>query len=119
MEELAINGGKPVREKQIEIKEIEKVLKSRNITQLSSEKIGEFESAFASHLGVKYAGCFSFQESKNITCGEGGMVVTNNPKIERELRLLRHHGEPAWYVYERYGKNCPWKCNKNTTKYEK
>jgi len=35
---------------------------------------------------------FSFHPVKNITTGEGGMVVTNNKKICERLKHLRHHG---------------------------
>ncbi len=50
-------------------------------------------------------GTFSFYPSKNITTGEGGMVITNDDEIARQCRLIRHHGEPSWYIYERLGWN--------------
>ncbi len=54
-------------------------------------------------------GCFSFFQSKNMTCGEGGMVVTNDEDLYRKARLLREHGSPenpkTWYVYETLGYN--------------
>jgi len=50
-------------------------------------------------------GCFSFYPSKNITTGEGGMITTNNKELAEKCRLLRHHGEPSWYVYNRLGYN--------------
>jgi len=37
-------------------------------------------------------GCFSFFSNKNLTTGEGGMVVTNRDDIAEQLRLLRSHG---------------------------
>jgi dTDP-4-amino-4,6-dideoxygalactose transaminase len=37
-------------------------------------------------------GCFSFFSNKNLTTGEGGMVVTNRDDIADQLRLLRSHG---------------------------
>ena len=37
-------------------------------------------------------GCFSFFSNKNISTGEGGMCVTDNPEIDKKLRLLRSHG---------------------------
>jgi len=37
-------------------------------------------------------GCFSFFSNKNISIGEGGMVVTQNEKLARRLRYLRSHG---------------------------
>lgn len=37
-------------------------------------------------------GCFSFFSNKNMTTGEGGMVVTNDDETANRLRLLRSHG---------------------------
>ena len=39
--------------------------------------------------------CFSFYATKNITCGEGGAVVTNVDATAVKLRLLRQHGMSA------------------------
>ncbi len=38
------------------------------------------------------AACFSFYATKNLTCGEGGAVVTNDDELYEKLRLLRLHG---------------------------
>ena len=37
-------------------------------------------------------GCFSFFSNKNISTGEGGMVVTNDTALHQKVRLLRSHG---------------------------
>lgn len=37
-------------------------------------------------------GCFSFFSNKNISTGEGGMVVTNNKDYFEKAKLLRSHG---------------------------
>ncbi len=50
-------------------------------------------------------GTFSFYPSKNMTTGEGGMIITNDDELAEQCRLIRHHGESAWYVYERLGWN--------------
>jgi perosamine synthetase len=50
-------------------------------------------------------GAFSFYPSKNMTTGEGGIITTNNSKLAKQCRLLRHHGEPHWYTYNRLGWN--------------
>ena len=44
-------------------------------------------------------GCFSFYANKIITTGEGGMVVTNDEKLAKQLRLLRNlaFGQPRFY----------------------
>ena len=39
------------------------------------------------------AGVFSFSEPKNVTTGEGGMIVTSEPTIAEKCRLIRNHGE--------------------------
>lgn len=36
---------------------------------------------------------FSFQESKTIMTGEGGMLLTNNEEIANIARMVRNHGE--------------------------
>ena len=40
--------------------------------------------------GIGQIGCFSFYGNKIITCGEGGMVVTNNKKIADRCRRLKN-----------------------------
>ena len=57
----------------------------------------------------RYSDCctFSFHPVKSITCGEGGMVTTNDKTLAERLRLLASHGivkgvgaakgHPEWY----------------------
>ena len=37
-------------------------------------------------------GCFSFFSNKNMTTGEGGMLVTDDDELAGKLRILRSHG---------------------------
>jgi len=37
-------------------------------------------------------GCFSFEEKKMMTTGDGGMIVTNNNLLAKRLRSLSFHG---------------------------
>lgn len=37
------------------------------------------------------AGCYSFYATKNMTTGEGGMVVTNDDSLANRVRKLRNH----------------------------
>lgn len=46
-------------------------------------------------------GCFSFFGNKNITCAEGGMVVTQRDDLAEKLRSLRSHGMTS-LTWERY-----------------
>jgi dTDP-4-amino-4,6-dideoxygalactose transaminase len=36
--------------------------------------------------------CYSFYATKNLTCGEGGALVTNDSELFEKLKLLRLHG---------------------------
>src|SRR5260370_27398384 len=38
------------------------------------------------------AAAFSFYATKNVACGDGGAVATNDPKLAERLRRLRNHG---------------------------
>jgi dTDP-4-amino-4,6-dideoxygalactose transaminase len=52
------------------------------------------------------AGCLSFFPSKVLGAyGDGGMVVTNNPKIAETVRILRVHGSKASYQHVMHGFN--------------
>jgi perosamine synthetase len=48
---------------------------------------------------------FSFTPAKNITTGEGGIVLTDDPGVAERLRLLRNHGQTGLYQHESLGYN--------------
>lgn len=51
---------------------------------------------------------FSFQSSKNLNCGEGGIVTTDSEALAERLRALRHVGRlstDAWYEHSILGGN--------------
>jgi perosamine synthetase len=48
---------------------------------------------------------FSFYPTKNMTSGEGGMVVTDDPDVARTVRLLRNQGMEKRYGNELVGFN--------------
>jgi dTDP-4-amino-4,6-dideoxygalactose transaminase len=51
-------------------------------------------------------GAFSFYPSKNLGCyGDGGAVVTNDPKLASKLVMLRNYGQRQRYHHEIIGIN--------------
>lgn len=48
---------------------------------------------------------FSFYATKNLMCGEGGMITTNDDEIADNCRMLRSHGMRRRYYHEMLGFN--------------
>ncbi|MDD6397764.1 MAG: DegT/DnrJ/EryC1/StrS family aminotransferase, partial [Selenomonadaceae bacterium] len=45
------------------------------------------------YLGtIGHLGCYSFHETKNYTCGEGGALVVNDPQFIKRAEILREKG---------------------------
>jgi len=62
-------------------------------TEWKNRKIGAF--------GI--AGTFSFQASKLMTAGEGGMIITNDDEFERKARSVHDCGRlPGKWFYDHY-----------------
>jgi len=64
----------------------------------------------AAYRGVKVgnfgkAAAFSFYPTKNMTSGEGGMVVTGDPAAEEKARILVNQGQRRRYDHEVVGYN--------------
>lgn len=58
------------------------------------------------HVGaIGDVGCFSFYPTKNMTTGEGGMVVTDNPTLAANVRQYIDHGRSDRYRHEVLGHN--------------
>jgi len=58
--------------------------------------------------GIGHIGCFSFYANKIITCGEGGMVVTNNEEIAERAKSVRNlcfPKEKRIYLHSEVGYN--------------
>ena len=62
----------------------------------------EFEGKKAGSFAT---GVFSFYPTKNMTTGEGGMLVTSDKKIAEKARMLRSHGSKQRYLHEILGYN--------------
>ncbi|MCS7116070.1 MAG: DegT/DnrJ/EryC1/StrS family aminotransferase [Nitrososphaerales archaeon] len=56
--------------------------------------------------GLGHIGCFSFYPSKNMMVGgEGGMVVTDDEDLERDIRMLANHGRSDKDTFVKLGYN--------------
>ncbi len=67
---------------------------------------GEYKGRKLGSIGD--AGCFSFQSSKNLTSGEGGIVITNDERIAGMVDSLRNVGRVKggqWYEHHFLGCN--------------
>lgn len=63
----------------------------------------EYDGRKAGSLGT--AGCFSLYATKNIMCGEGGVITTDDENLARIARQFRQHGMSGPYQYEHLGYN--------------
>ena len=55
------------------------------------------QGVFAKYKGqflgtIGHMGCYSFHETKNFSCGEGGALVINDPRFEKRAEILREKG---------------------------
>ncbi len=56
------------------------------------------------------AGSFSFQSSKNLTSGEGGMVITNDDALYHTMNSLRNVGRlPGGQWYDHFNPGCNYR----------
>ena len=85
---------------------IKKISKKRKIPIIadSAESLG---ASYKNKLvgGQLIAHSFSFFANKNITTGEGGMVVTNDKKLYQKLRTIRNQGQKGRYNHVVIGNN--------------
>lgn len=69
------------------------IAKKHNLKVIEDACHGPLSEYKGKKLGtIGDVGCFSFFSNKNISTGEGGMIVTNDEKIANRVRSLRSHG---------------------------
>ncbi|OGZ97673.1 MAG: hypothetical protein A3D41_03205 [Candidatus Sungbacteria bacterium RIFCSPHIGHO2_02_FULL_41_12b] len=66
---------------------------------------GKWNGKFAGTFGS--AGCFSFWATKNITTGEGGVIITNDHSFAERVRTFMSHGISR-DTHERQKLERPW-----------
>ncbi len=73
--------------------EIMEIAREHNLKVVEDACHGPLSEYKGKKLGtIGDIGCFSFFSNKNISTGEGGMLVTNNIEYDAQARLLRSHG---------------------------
>ncbi len=81
---------------------IKKIAKKYNL-QIIEDCAHAIETKYKGlHVGnFGVAGNFSFYANKNITTGEGGMLITKDKKLHDKIKILRLHGmsKDAWKRY--------------------
>jgi dTDP-4-amino-4,6-dideoxygalactose transaminase len=76
-----------------EMDKINNIAKKNNLYIIEDGAQGfysQYKSKFVGSLGD--LGCFSFHETKNITCGEGGAILINNEKFIERTEIIREKG---------------------------
>lgn len=60
-----------------------------------------------SHFGtIGHIGCTSFFPTKNLGCyGDGGAIMTQNPKLAERVRMVTDHGQKVKYYHDIIGCN--------------
>jgi dTDP-4-amino-4,6-dideoxygalactose transaminase len=73
--------------------EIMLIAKEHNLKVIEDACHGPLSEYKGSKLGsIGDVGCFSFFSNKNISTGEGGILITSNEEIANKIKLLRSHG---------------------------
>lgn len=73
--------------------EIMNIAKKHNLKVIEDACHGPLSEYKGKKLGtIGDFGCFSFFSNKNISTGEGGMLITNNDEYAKKAKLLRSHG---------------------------
>ena len=77
------------------------IAKKHNLKVIEDACHGPLSEYKGEKLGtIGDVGCFSFFSNKNISTGEGGMLITNNSDYYDRAKLLRSHGMTSM-SYER------------------
>ena len=80
-----------------DVKAIKEILPKNQKIYLIEDCAHSFESKFNGERPGKHsdAAIFSFYATKNITCGEGGAIITNDSNIYERIVQAVHHGMSA------------------------
>ncbi|OGD56679.1 hypothetical protein A2V71_03635 [Candidatus Berkelbacteria bacterium RBG_13_40_8] len=91
-----------------EMAEVIRIAKKNNlrvIEDCAHSPGAKYQGKLAGTIGD--LGVFSFYPTKNIASAEGGMVITDDPKLAEEIKILRLHGMSS-DAFNRYSKTGSW-----------
>jgi dTDP-4-amino-4,6-dideoxygalactose transaminase len=83
----------------------EAICRSRGLILLEDAAQAHDAAIEDRRVGTWGTASFSFYPTKNMTTTEGGMVLTNDDEIARQLRMVRHQGMSTQYLHEVVGYN--------------
>ena len=76
-----------------EMDEIMAIAQRHGLLVVEDAAQGVFAKYKGQWLGtIGHMGCYSFHETKNFSCGEGGALVINDPSLEKRAEILREKG---------------------------
>ncbi len=76
-----------------EMDEIMAIAGRHNLLVVEDAAQGVFAKYKGRWLGtIGQMGCYSFHETKNFSCGEGGALTINDPALEKRAEILREKG---------------------------
>lgn len=85
-----------------QMEEITRIAREYNLAIIEDAAHAPGASLNGKFLGTwGEVGCFSFFSNKNLSTGEGGMVITNREDLAEKIRLLRSHGMTT-LTYDRH-----------------
>ena len=88
------------------VDEIKEIASKQNIPVVEDAAQSLGSTYKGKHSGTFFElGCYSFYPGKVMTSGEGGVIVTNNKKLNEKLQMIRNHGMVKGYDSKIFGLN--------------
>lgn len=84
---------------------ITKLAEQHRLTVIADAAQAHSAQVAGRSVGAASTAAFSLYGSKNITCGEGGVVTTTDDEVADRLRLIRNHGMRGRYEHVMPGSN--------------
>lgn len=77
----------------VDMEKINKIAKSHKLLIIEDAAHAVGAKYLGKYLGaISMIGCYSFHGTKNLACGEGGALLTNNARINKIAEIIREKG---------------------------